>query len=102
MDAVMIEVRRVVGRENSNSQMTSLLSFACGCDVGQRISVWRNRKGTEGREALLASFGVAGVLLLLLVVVVDFSWSFFSADEIEEGSGGDCSERRGARGRVAM
>lgn len=30
MDAVMIEVRRVVGRENSNSQTTSLLLLACG------------------------------------------------------------------------
>jgi hypothetical protein len=43
MDAVMIEVRRVVGRENSNSQTTSLLLLllllACGYDVGQRNSV---------------------------------------------------------------
>ena len=35
MDAVMIDVRRVVGRENNNSQTTSLLLlFACHGNVG--------------------------------------------------------------------
>lgn len=87
MDAVMIDVRRVVGRENSNSQTTSLLLLACGgCGSEYRSVAWRN----GGDEVGLASFGV-----------LDVDWSFFSEDELEEESG-DCSERRGARGTVAI
>jgi hypothetical protein len=39
MHAVMIDVRRVVGRENSNSQTTSLLLLACVEYVRSEYSV---------------------------------------------------------------
>jgi hypothetical protein len=91
MDAVMIDVRRVVGRENSNSQTTSLLPLACGWGSEWVKIAWRSN-GAEGtKKRLLASFGV-----------VDVDWSFFSEDDELAGGSGDRSERRGARGTVAM
>jgi len=84
---VMIDVRRVVGRENSSSQTTSLFLLACGCGSEQR-GVTESKKG-------LASFEVAGV------PAAEVDSSFFSGDELEAGSS-DCPERRGARGTVAI
>jgi len=52
MDAVMIDVRRVVGRENSNSQTTSLLLLACGACWGQNNVAWRNGGNEEGLPRL--------------------------------------------------
>lgn len=59
-------------------------------DVGSVRIAWRNGV-TEGTKRL-ASFGVA----------VDIDRSFFSSEDELEGGSGDCSERRGARGTVAI
>ena len=44
----MIDVRRVVGRENSNSQTTSLLLLALACGRGGQDRVWSNGVGRRG------------------------------------------------------
>ena len=50
-EQVIIDVRRVVGRENSNSQTMSLLLLALACGRGGQDGVWSN-----GWGAWLTSF----------------------------------------------
>ena len=61
-EQVKIDVRRVVGRENSNSQMISLLLLALACGRGGQDRVWSN--GGEGEAHLVLSSKGAGLVFL--------------------------------------